>query len=139
MRLIVSLFCINLLLICQTQAQKKTKIKFSANEWQGESLILDKTDQHFIPEYYTLKEIPSQNNEYIFELEQADFYRVKISDISRGIYLQPGFTYHLKLENGQLNVDSEDPLNYILKEIQNQFEIFQTKNINFLGKKKSYY
>ncbi|ADR20309.1 hypothetical protein MATR_20740 [Marivirga tractuosa] len=59
MRLIVSLISINLLLICQTQAQKKTKIKFSTNEWQNEALILQKIGQHFTPKYYSFKEIQS--------------------------------------------------------------------------------
>lgn len=136
MRLILSLICINLLLICQTQAQKKTKIKFSTNEWQDETLILKKTDQHFIPEYFAFKEIESKNGEYIFDLEQADFYNLKVSNKSYGIYLQPGFTYDLRLENGKLKVDSEDLLNYLLAEIQNQFEDFQKKNTNLLGKRK---
>ncbi|WMN10946.1 TlpA disulfide reductase family protein [Marivirga salinae] len=139
MRLIVSLFCINLLLICQTQAQKKTKIKFSANEWQDETLILEKTDQHFIPEYYAFKEIQPTNEVYIFELEKADFYNLKIADNSYGIYLQPGFTYNLESKNGKLNVDSEDPLNYLLAENQKQFEEFQKKNTNLIGKEKKNY
>jgi thiol-disulfide isomerase/thioredoxin len=139
MRLIISLISINLLLICQTQAQKKTKIKFSANEWQNETLILEKTDQHFIPDFYKFKEIQPQNEVYIFELETADFYNLRVADNTYGIYLQPGFTYNLRLENGRLNVDSEDHLNYLLNENQKQFEKFQKKNTNLLGKRKKNY
>ncbi|SMG15541.1 hypothetical protein SAMN05661096_00781 [Marivirga sericea] len=112
MRLIVSFLCINLLLICQTQAQKKTKIILSANEWQDETLILEKTDQHFIPEYYAFKKIQSQNRDYAFELENADFYNLRVAGNTYGIYLQPGFSYDLKVENGKLQVESEDPLNF---------------------------
>jgi len=52
--------------------------------------------------------------EYVFELEKADFYNLKIADRAYGIYLQPGFTYELGVENGKLEVDSEDPLNFLL-------------------------
>jgi hypothetical protein len=71
------------MLICQTQAQKKTKIILSANEWQDESLILEKTDQHFIPEYYKFQGIPPQKEEYALELENADIYDLKISQLWR--------------------------------------------------------
>lgn len=139
MRLIISLISINLLLICQTQAQKKTKIKFSTNEWQNETLILEKTDQHFIPDFYKFKEIQPQSDEYVLELETADFYNLRVADNTYGIYLQPGFTYNLRLENGRLNVDSEDHLNYLLNENQKQFEDFQKQNTNLLGKRKRNY
>jgi len=139
MRLTISLISINLLLICQIQAQKKTKIKFSTSEWQNETLIIEKSDQHFIPNYYTLKEIQPEKEEYVFKLKNADFYNLKIADRTYGIYLQPGFTYKLKVENGKLEVNSEDPLNFLLAENQKRFEDFQQKNTNLLGKRKKSY
>lgn len=139
MRQFIYVFCINLLLITSTQAQKKTKIKFSEKEWQGETLILERTDQHFIPKYYTFKEIEPQGEVYVFELENADLYNLKVTDNTYGIYLQPGFTYNLRLKNGRLKVDSEDTLNYLLSENQEQFEDFQKKNTNLLGNEKRNY
>ncbi|WP_375577956.1 thioredoxin-like domain-containing protein [Marivirga tractuosa] len=100
---------------------------------------MEKTDQHFIPEYYAFKEIQPQSKEYVFELKTADFYNLRVADNTYGIYLQPGFNYNLKLENGRLDVDSEDPLNYLLAENQKQFEDFQKQNTNLLGKRKKNY
>jgi thiol-disulfide isomerase/thioredoxin len=139
MRLILHLFCINLVLICTTQAQNKSKIKISNKEWQGETIILEKTDQHFIPDYYEFADIQPHENEYIFELDQPDFYRLTILDKSYGLHLQPNFTYTIDLVNGSLTVESEDPLNQLLHEQQQRFEVFQKNNTNLLGQDKKNY